>query len=95
VERPSDVERPWRPSGTPASLYPQGLPPAARASYRRYMTTPLPVARVLLVFTAVLFGLSVAEGNPVFVFHSVLTLFLAGYLVGAAVESERPSARRR
>lgn len=58
------------------------------------MTTPMPVAKALFLFMTALFLLALVEGNPVFMFHTVLGLAVAGYLVGVAVEDERPSARR-
>ena len=59
------------------------------------MTTPLPVAKALFVFMAALFVMALVERNPFLLFYAVVALAMSGYLVGAAVENERPSARRR
>lgn len=69
-------------------------PGAPRAAYPRYMTTPLPVAKALFVFMAALFVMALVERNPFLLFYAVLALAMSGYLVGAAVENKRPSARR-
>ena len=58
------------------------------------MTTPLPVARALFVFMSLVFVLCLVEGNLFLLFYAVMGLLLAGYLVGAAVASERSSSRR-
>ncbi|HSE71363.1 MAG TPA: hypothetical protein VLA97_11450 [Nocardioidaceae bacterium] len=48
------------------------------------MRTPLPIANLALVVSATLFGMALLASNPVAVFQSVLALFFAGQLVGAA-----------
>lgn len=58
------------------------------------MTTPMPVARALFLFMTGLFVLALIEGNPFLTFYTVVALAMSGYLVGAAIENERPSARR-
>ena len=58
------------------------------------MITPMPVARVLFIFMSGLFVLALIEGNPFLTFYAVVALAMSGYLVGAALENERPSARR-
>ncbi len=53
------------------------------------MLTPLPVANVLLVFASTLFAMSLVSGIALFVVHSLLAVFLAGQLVGAATMPEK------
>ncbi len=50
------------------------------------------VERVMFVVMAVLFGLALIDGNPVFLFYTVLGIGGAAYLYGAT--KDRPAARR-
>jgi membrane protease YdiL (CAAX protease family) len=50
------------------------------------------IERAMFVVMAVLFGLAVIEGNPVFLFYTVLGVGGAAYLYGAT--KDRPAARR-
>ena len=58
--------------------------------YGRYMfQVPPVVTKTMFVVMAVLFALSLVERNPLFVFHAVLGLSVAGYLVGALREGSK------
>jgi hypothetical protein len=53
------------------------------------MITPLPLANVLLVLTSTFVAISWAIGSAFLFFYSVISLFLAGQLVGAAKKARR------
>lgn len=50
------------------------------------------IERAMFLVMAVLFGLAVIEGNPVFLFYTVLGVAGAAYLYGAT--KDRPAERR-
>lgn len=50
------------------------------------MVTPLPLAEVLLIVTMGIFALALASGVPFLVFYALLSVVLAGQLVGKAVK---------